>query len=59
MCFEELTMVPFDLAGVDPSQMTERERGLLNDYHERVYQNIAPYLNKEEKEWLKAATRKI
>ena len=59
MCFEELTMVPFDLDGVDPSQMTERERGLLNDYHERVYQNIAPYLNKEEKEWLKAATRKI
>ena len=59
MCFEELTMVPFDLDGVDPSQMTERERGLLNDYHERVYQNIAPCLNKEEKEWLKAATRKI
>ena len=59
MCFEELTMVPFDLDGVDPSQMTERERGLLNDYHERVYQNIAPYLNKEEKKWLKAATRKI
>ncbi len=59
MCFEELTMVPFDLDGVDPSQMTERERGLLNNYHERVYQNIAPYLNKEEKEWLKAATRKI
>ena len=59
MCFEELTMVPFDLDGVDPSQMTERERGLLNDYHERVYQNIAPYLDKEEKEWLKATTRKI
>ena len=59
MCFEELTMVPFDLEGVDPSQMTERERGLLNDYHGRVYENIAPYLNKDEKEWLKKATRKI
>ena len=59
MCFEELTMVPFDLDGVDPSQMTERERGLLNNYHERVYQNIAPYLDEEEKEWLKKSTRKI
>ena len=59
MCFEELTMVPFDLDGVEPSQMTERERGLLNDYHEKVYQNIAPYLDEEEKEWLKKSTRKI
>ena len=59
MCFEELTMVPFDLDGIDPAQMTERERGLLNKYHEKVYRNISPYLNEEEKEWLKRATRKI
>ena len=59
MCFEELTMVPFDLDGVDPYQMTERERGLLNAYHEKVYRNISPYLSEEEKEWLRKATRKI
>lgn len=59
MCFEELTMVPFDLDGIDPAQMTERERGLLNVYHEKVYRNISPYLSEEEKKWLKRATRKI
>ena len=59
MCFEELTMVPFDLDGIDPTQMTERERELLNAYHEKVYRNISSYLNEEEKEWLKRATRKI
>lgn len=59
MCFETLTMVPFDLDGVIPEDMTERERKLLNDYHRRVYGTISPYLDEEEKEWLKQATREI
>lgn len=59
MCFEPLTMVPFDLEGINPEEMTERERKLLNDYHQRVYKTISPYLNEEEKEWLKQATREI
>ena len=29
MCFESLTMVPFDLDGVDTEQMSDRERKLL------------------------------
>lgn len=59
MCFEFLTMVPFDLDAVVPEQMTARERELLNDYHAQVYEKISPYLNEEEKEWLKDATRAI
>lgn len=59
MCFEPLTMVPFDLEGINPEEMTERERNLLNDYHQKVYKTISPYLDKEEKEWLKQATREI
>lgn len=59
MCFEHLTMVPFDLDGIDPSMMTGRERGLLNSYHAQVYDTISPYLNEEEQEWLKEATRAI
>ena len=57
MCFEPLTMVPFDLEGINPEEMTERERKLLNDYHQKVYTTISPYLDEEEKEWLKQATR--
>lgn len=53
MCFESLTMVPFDLDGVDTEQMLDRERKLLNEYHKKVYVTIAPYLDEEEKEWLR------
>lgn len=59
MCFEPLTMVPFDLEGINPEEMTERERKLLNDYHQKVYTTISPYLDEEEKEWLKQETREI
>lgn len=59
MCFEHLTMVPFDLDAVIPEQMSERERQLLNVYHADVYEKISPYLEEEEKEWLKGATRAI
>ncbi len=59
LCFEHLTMVPFDLDGIVPEQMTQRERGLLNTYHAKVYETIAPHLEPEEREWLKRATRRI
>ena len=59
MRFETLTMVPFDLEGIDPKQMSDHERKLLNDYHRKVYETITPYLNEDEKEWLKQATREI
>ena len=59
MCFEPLTMVPFDLEAVAPEQMNAHERELLNAYHAQVYEKISPYLEDEEKEWLKEATRAI
>jgi Xaa-Pro aminopeptidase len=52
-------MVPFDLDGVVPELMSVRERNLLNDYHAQVYEKISPYLDEEEREWLKDATRAI
>ncbi len=59
MRFEPLTMVPIDLDAVIPDQMTPDEREILNSYHRQVYLNLAPYLNDEEKAWLRDATRKI
>ena len=59
MCFEHLTMVPFDLDAVVPELMTVQGRALLNNYHAQVYKKISPYLEEEEKEWLKEATREI
>jgi Xaa-Pro aminopeptidase len=59
MCFEHLTMVPFDLDAVVPEQMSEKERALLNEYHAKVYETISPYLTEEENVWLAQATRAI
>ena len=59
MKFEPLTMVPFDLEGIAPAQMEAGERALLNQYHTLVYEKISPYLDKEEKSWLKEATQAI
>lgn len=59
MYFDTLTMVPFDLDGIDPSLMTEREKQLLNDYHRTIYETIGPKLDEDEREWLKEATRAV
>jgi Xaa-Pro aminopeptidase len=59
MVFETLTMVPFDLDAVLPELLTEKERILLNNYHAKVYETIAPSLNEEERTWLANATRAI
>ena len=59
MCFEVLTMVPFDLDAVEPSLLTERQKELLNQYHEKVREVLSPYMTEEENTWLKEATRKI
>lgn len=56
MNFETLTLVPIDKEAIDKSLMTQYEIRWLNDYHEKVYQNISPFLNDEEKTWLREAT---
>lgn len=57
--FEILTFVPIDLDAVLPQYMSEEEKSLLNDYHRNVYEKISPYLNEEEKAWLRYSTRPI
>lgn len=59
MEFETLTMVPFDRDGILPECMSSKEQELLNVYHERVYKEISPYLEEEERVWLYDATRPI
>ena len=56
MSFDTLTMVPFDRNAIAPTQMTAEELQLLNKYHAKVYDTIAPYLNDEERVWLREAT---
>lgn len=59
MYFDTLTMVPFDLDGVEPSLLNSTEKQLLNEYHAKVYETVAPFLPEEERLWLAEATRAI
>jgi Xaa-Pro aminopeptidase len=55
LCFETLTLAPFDRALLNPSLMTASEREWLNAYHARVVQMVGPALNQTERDWLAAA----
>lgn len=57
--FDTLTMVPWDLEAVDKNYLTERQVKLLNEYHRQVFDAVSPYMEGEELEWLKMATREI
>ena len=57
--FETLTMVPFDLDAIIPELLGEECRGILNAYHAKVRQTLAPYMTDEENAWLADATRAI
>ncbi len=59
MYLETITYVPFDLDAIKPEMLTEEYRRYLNTYHKTVYEKVSPYLNEEEKEWLKKYTREI
>lgn len=56
LCFDPLTMVPFDKDAILTENMTTKEIAWLNAYHLKVYEKIAPFLPPAEKEWLREAT---
>ncbi len=59
MEFEYLTFVPIDLDAIDLTLMEKRDIQYLNEYHRQVYEKISPYLDQEERQWLKEATREV
>ncbi len=57
--FENLTYCPIDLKLVDLNLLTRDEIDYLNAYHKKVYDILAPYLKKEERQWLKEKTQPV
>ena len=53
LCFDSLTLVPFDLSAIILEELSTKERRWLEQYHKKVFETIAPYLTEEETEWLK------
>lgn len=56
---EPLTLCPIDTAPVDLAMLMPEELAWLNEYHAKVYAELAPYLDEEEKKWLENATKAI
>lgn len=56
---EPLTLCPIDTTPIDTSIMLPEEIDWLNQYHQKVYEKLAPYLSETEKKWLRNATKAI
>lgn len=54
--FETVTLCYFDNRLVDKTLLTEAELAWYNAYQARVYEELSPSLNEEEKAWLKNKT---
>ena len=53
LCFEELTLIPFDRTLIDKNLLSAEEINWLYDYHGRVFSEISPMLdNTEDFQWL-------
>ena len=59
MYFEQLTWVPIDLDGVITEQLSDQERGWLNEYHKQTLEKLRPSFEGKELAWLEEATREI
>ena len=52
LLFENLTMAPIDTDLINFKMLNKTEKNYLFKYHFNVYNNISPFLNKNEKKWL-------
>ena len=53
--FESLTLCPIDKAPIMKEMLLQEEVDWLNDYHQHVFEKLSPYLDFDEKEWLRGA----
>lgn len=56
---ESLTLCPIDLTPVDFSMLQPEEIEWLDTYHRDVLEKLSPYLEGEDLEWLREATRPV
>lgn len=56
---EALTLCPIATAPILMEMMQQDEIDYLNSYHQRVYDELSPLLDAEEKAWLREATKPL
>ena len=57
--FEPLTLCPIDTTPILKDELLDEEVQWLNDYHQHVYDVLAPHLDGTDLEWLREATQAI
>lgn len=57
MHFDTLTWAPIDMEAIDEKYLTEEQKTWLYDYQKQVYEKVSPYLNEDEREWLRKETK--
>ena len=61
LCFENVTMVPYEIELLDFNLISEDFRNYINDYHQKVFDIISPQISEDKiaMEYLKRKTLKI
>ncbi len=57
--FVTVTLCPFDRALILPELMSPQQRRWLDAYHQRVFKELSPHLDKARRDWLRQATRPL
>lgn len=57
--FETITLCYFDTSALLIQLLNQNEIDWLNAYNERVYQEVSPYLEEQERAWLRNKTKAI
>ena len=52
---DSLTLIPFEKKLINWDQLSHEERAWLDEYHQQVWDTIAPMLDGEDREWLQEA----
>ena len=59
MKFETLSFCPIDFRAIDKSLLEPVELKWLNEYHAKTFEVLSPFMNDEEKAWLKEETKAL
>ena len=59
LCFETITLCPFDREAIEVNMLEDDELEFLNRYHSRVYDTLKEYLDEDEAKWLLKQTEPL
>lgn len=59
LSFETLTLFPIEIDLINVDMLSQHEKDWLNNYHDKVFNEVSPLLDTEEQAWLRHKCRKI